>query len=299
MSHYIKLLMDAIFGRGNFINEIVWSYSRYTAKSNKFQREHDILLMYGKVSPIFNVIYRPHGDKSGQRDSHYKKDEDGKWFRWQQRRGQEPYKVYLPTEGRRIGDVWPVSHINSSSKERTGYPTQKPIALLDRIIKASSNEGDIVLDPFAGCATACVAANELNREWAGIDVSPVAFDLVRRRIEDRGGLFYDIRQREDVPERTDTGDIPKYNCKSNREQLYGMQGGHCAACGHHFKPRNLTVDHIIARSVGGTDHLSNLQLLCGACNSTKGNRGMEYLMAQLNGHASFPQVVHTTQATHA
>ena len=141
----------------------------------------------------------------------------------------------------------------------------------------------MILDPFSGCATACVTANELYRQWAGIDISQVAFDLVRRRIEERGGLFYNITQRTDVPEREDLGDIPKYNCKANRERLYGMQGGHCAGCGHYFLPRNRIVDHIIVRNVGGTDHLSNLQLLCSASNSTKGDRCMKYLMAQLSG----------------
>lgn len=200
----------------------------------------------------------------------------------------------LDESGKIAEDYWledrdkmtPVSRLE---RERTGYPTQKPLSLLNRIIQVSSNEGDMILDPFAGCATACVAANNLERQWVGIDISPVAFDLVRRRIEKMGGLFYDIRQRTDVPERQDLGKVPAYNCKTNRERLYGMQGGHCAGCGHHFLPRNLTVDHIIAQNVGGTDHLSNLQLLCGACNSTKGDRGMEYLLAQLNGVAtSFP-----------
>ena len=139
----------------------------------------------------------------------------------------------------------------------------------------------MILDPFAGCATACVAANELERQWAGIDISPVAFDLVRRRIEAQGGLFYNILNRTDVPERTDLGPLPKYNCLENRKSLYGEQGGDCAGCGQHFPSQNFTVDHIIARPKGGTDHLSNLQLLCGHCNSVKGNRGMEYLVARL------------------
>lgn len=190
--------------------------------------------------------------------------------------GQQPQRAET---GKVVEDWWDIPR--ARGKELTSYPTQKPIALLNRIIKGGSNPGDMVLDPFCGCATACVAANELERQWAGIDISPVAFDLVRRRIEARGGLFYNIMNRTDVPERTDTGKLPKYNCKANRVNLYGVQGGHCGGCGHHFEPRNLTVDHIIASSQGGTDHLSNLQLLCGACNSTKGNRGMEYLIARL------------------
>ena len=178
---------------------------------------------------------------------------------------------------------WPdFSPVGRLKRERVGYPTQKPLSLLYRIIKASSNDGDMILDPFAGCATACVAANDLERQWVGIDISPVAFDLVRRRIEAAGGLFYDIQHRTDVPKRTDLGDIPPYGSKANRETLYGMQGGDCAGCGVHFKANNLTVDHIIARTRGGTDHIDNLQLLCGHCNSVKGDRGMEYLIARLS-----------------
>lgn len=178
-------------------------------------------------------------------------------------------------------DIWEIKQIVGPTKERTGYPTQKPLALLTRIIQASSNEGDVVLDPFCGCATACVAANNLQREWVGIDLSSKAYDLVKQRIEDGGGLFYSLNQRLDVPKRTDTGKLPKYNCKANRERLYGVQGGDCAGCETHFEPRHLDVDHIIARSVGGTDHIDNLQLLCHNCNTIKGNRGMEYLITKL------------------
>ena len=88
--------------------------------------------------------------------------------------------------------------------------------------------------------------------------------------------------RTDIPKRTDLGEIPVYNCGENREFLYGKQKGYCAGCKTHFEFRNLTVDHIISRNKGGTDHLENLQLLCGHCNSVKGARGMEYLMKYLD-----------------
>lgn len=193
------------------------------------------------------------------------------------------YKRYLDEmPGIALGDSWEdISPVQGSAKERTCYPTQKPLALLQRIIRASSNEGDVVMDPFCGCATACVAAHELNRRWVGIDVSAKAFDLVRQRIEDRGGLFYSLNHREDVPQRTDLGAIPRYNAPENKTRLYGEQEGHCAGCDSHFEARHLTIDHIIARSKGGTDHLGNLQLLCGNCNAIKGDRGMEYLVARL------------------
>ena len=175
-----------------------------------------------------------------------------------------------------------IKAIQAQSKERTGYPTQKPLALLDRIITASSNDGYIVLDPFCGCATACVAAHERNRQWVGIDISSKAFDLVKQRITERGGLFYNLTQRTDVPKRTDFGPIPKYNSTKNKNMLYGEQGGYCAGCHTHFEPQHLTVDHIIASNSGGTDHIDNLQLLCHHCNAVKGDRGMEYLVAKLN-----------------
>ena len=180
-SHYLKMVMDSIFGPQNFRNEVIWSYRRYTARSNRFQREHDVILFYSGKLPVFNVIYDPYAKGSGKEDSHYKKGEDGKWFRWQKRRGQEPYKVYL-SEGRRANDVWQIPHINSSSYERLGYPTQKPLALLERIIKASSNEGDVVLDPFCGCATTIEAAHKLGRPWIGIDVSEEAIGIATERL---------------------------------------------------------------------------------------------------------------------
>lgn len=186
-SHYLKLLMDAVFGGRNFRNEIVWSYRRYTAKSNRFQREHDVLLFYTKGPKYtFNEIRVPYSPQSGKADSHYKQDEDGRWYRWQKRRGQKPYKVYL-SEGRRAGDVWQIPHINASARERLGYPTQKPEALLERLIKASSNEGDVVLDPFCGCGTTLVVAERLHRGWIGIDITHIAITLMRHRLHNTFG----------------------------------------------------------------------------------------------------------------
>lgn len=170
--------------------------------------------------------------------------------------------------------------IKSFSTEKMGYPTQKPVALLRRIIKASSNPGDTVLDPFCGCATTCIAAQQLGREWAGIDISPKAAELVAQRMRDEVGLFYSGAHRTDIPKRTDLGKLPPY--RSHRHALYGEQEGHCAGCHTHFELRHLEVDHIISRRKGGTDHDSNLQLLCGSCNRVKGDRGMEYLRAKLS-----------------
>ena len=192
-------------------------------------------------------------------------------------------KRYLDEmKGGVMGNIWTdIAPINSQAKERIGYPTQKPLALLDRIIEASSDEGDVILDPFCGCATACISAQGLKRQWAGIDISPKAAELVQVRMRDQLGMFFQGSHREDIPQRTDLGQIIRYNDVRNRKLLYGEQGGHCRGCDAHFEMRHLEIDHIIARLKGGTDHIQNLQLLCGHCNRIKGDRGMEYLIAKL------------------
>ena len=179
-----------------------------------------------------------------------------------------------------IQNIWDdIQQIGSHSGERVGYPTQKPLALLRRIIEASSNEGDVVLDPFAGCATACIAAEQLQRQWVGIDISPTAARLVRDRMKRELGLFYQGAHRTDIPKRADLGRMRPY--RSHKPTLYGLQSGHCAGCAEHFEARHLEVDHIISRGKGGTDHIENLQLLCASCNRIKGDRGMEYLRVKL------------------
>lgn len=171
--------------------------------------------------------------------------------------------------------------IGAHANERLGYPTQKPLALARRTIEASSEPGSMVLDPFCGCATACIAAQQLGRQWVGIDIAPKAADLVKSRMNEEPGLFYDGAHRTDIPRRTDMGDLIRYNDPRNKKHLYGEQGGSCAGCGEHFRPQNLEVDHIVAQAQGGTDHLDNLQLLCGRCNRVKGDRGMDYLRTKL------------------
>ena len=136
-----------------------------------------------------------------------------------------------------------------------------------------------MLDPFAGCATACVAAERLKRQWVGIDLSSVAAALVGNRIKHEMGLFFDLGHRTDIPRRTDLGKLPSY--KTHKHTLYGKQEGICAGCLVMFPFRNMTIDHVIPQSKGGSDHLDNLQLLCGACNSMKGTRSQEEFIAQL------------------
>ena len=170
---------------------------------------------------------------------------------------------------------------NQNARERVGYPTQKLLALLDRIIRASSNSDDMILDPFCGCATACIAAEKAEREWEGIDISSKAADLVKERMIREVGYFFQGAHRTDIPRRTDLGKIISYNSIKNKQWLCGEQGGFCNGCEHHFMMQNLTIDHIIAKAHGGTDHISNLRLLCSYCNSIKGTRSHEELLVLL------------------
>ena len=206
------------------------------------------------------------------------------------RNGTPNLKSYADAyRGTKVNDLF-VDLPQTRGDESVGYPTQKPLALLKRVIEASSNPGDVVLDPFAGCATACVAAESLGRQWVGIDLSPLAATLVQRRLArelslssaDGGTRAIErgrVTHQKDIPQRTDTGPLPSY--RTHKRTLYGRQEGLCAGCKILFPFRNLTVDHIVAQSKGGTHHIDNLHLLCGACNSTKATRSQEEFIARL------------------
>jgi site-specific DNA-methyltransferase (adenine-specific) len=176
-------------------------------------------------------------------------------------------------------DVFEIQALNAQATERTGYPTQKPLALLNRIIKASSKPGGIVLDPFCGCATTCVAAQQLGRKWIGIDIEAQARDLLVQRLSDDAGMFKDFIATNKIPVRTDIQETaPTQTVKA---RLYKEQSGKCNACGKEFDIWNLEIDHIVPKSKGGGDYYENYQLLCGSCNRIKGDRPMEYLRMQI------------------
>ena len=275
-SHYLKLLMDAVFGVQNFRNEIIWTYVASPSTTVKdFPRKHDTVLRYTKSGEwTFNAddIRIPYAESSVNRAKYAANAS-------QVLAGTQ---IVLKPGGKIPPTPW--TDITQAYRHRSqyvGYPTQKPLALLERIIKASSNVGDWVLDPFCGCATTCIAAERLDRQWIGIDLSPLAVKLVEQRARNELGLMGGIQaiSRSDIPKRTDREPAPPLS--ESKVVLYGTQAGHCNGCGTHFMQRNLTVDHIVAQSKGGTSHLDNLQLLCGHCNSLKGNRPMEYLRARL------------------
>ncbi len=355
-SHYLKLVMDAVFGHQNFRNEISWKRTSAHSSARRFAPVHDTLLFYATDSSSWQPQYLPlresyvardyrHTDGkgryrvgdltgSGLRDGesgepwggydpsesgrHWGVPSAGAYAQWiaenliprymslkgvherlealsgaglidWTREGYPRLKRYLAgSKGEAVSDfIGDIQNVNNRSKEHVGYPTQKPLALLERIIRASSNDGDVVFDPFCGCATALVAAETLNRNWIGIDLSALAVKLVLSRLQKaaddgallQGGRLPDVQHRTDIPQRTDVAELPPY--KTHRHTLYGKQEGNCAGCGIHFPFRNLTVDHVVPRSRGGTDHLDNLQLLCGACNSMKGTISQAAFHAKL------------------
>jgi len=172
-SHYLKLLMDAVFGKTCFVNEIIWAYRTQGATKRHWSRKHDVLFFYAKSDKYtFNYqterSYMQH--KYGFQKDDFKIDEQGRQYR-----------------DALIRDVWEISAIQSATRERLGYPTQKPEALLERIIKTSSNEGDLVLDPFCGCGTTIVVAERRKRRWIGIDITHLAISLMRHRLQDTFG----------------------------------------------------------------------------------------------------------------
>ena len=281
-SHYLKLLMDAVFGAVRHRNEIVWCYTGPGSPGmRQFNRKHDTIHWYSKGdSWKFNAdeVRLPHDEET-----------TGRFNRQAPGFGFETGTDELIKKGKVPESWWAQKKGNGLSitarqrRQYLGYPTQKPLALLDRIIRASSDENQLVLDPFCGCATACVAAERLNRQWAGIDLSPLAVKLVNERIEaDRaatkeaavigGNLWGGVTALEAPPVRTDLGKLPNY--RTHRHRLYGEQEGVCAGCATHFPFRVMDVDHILPRSRGGTDHPDNLQLLCSGCNRSKGGKTM-------------------------
>lgn len=177
-SHYLKLVLDQVFGPGNFQNEIIWHYRGGGVSPHRFARRHDTILFYTKGSGwTFNIdpIREPYSLDTLERTR----------YKARSFRGDKVYDVWEPNPlGKHPDDVWDMQPIMPSSKERLSYPTQKPLALLERIILAASNERDVILDPFCGCGTAIVAAEKLNRRWIGIDITHLAITVMKKRLRE-------------------------------------------------------------------------------------------------------------------
>ena len=227
-SHYLKLLLDAVFGTRQFLNEIVWRRTTAHSDSKRYGANTDLILFYAKSHEWtwnrqfteYDTEYQARftrQDADGRRwtdDNLTAKGLSGGGYTYEYRGVQSLWRMpeetmkrletegrlhFTPTgirrkryldemPGRAVQCLWTdILPINSQARERLGYPTQKPVALLERIIEASSNPGDLVLDPFCGCGTAVAAAQQLNREWIGIDITHLAINLIRHRLIDSYG----------------------------------------------------------------------------------------------------------------
>jgi site-specific DNA-methyltransferase (adenine-specific) len=366
--HYLKGVMDALFGPENYVNNIVWKRATSHNDPKRFGRILDHLLFYSRGSNRHwnaDAVTTPK-DADELLKAYPSQDERGRYRsdnltgpRHNAKRGSPstmPWKSYdiyamnrvwsVPKTGKYaeyiernfipgyrdvvgIHDrldaldkaglihhpqrgVWPglkryaeadtgnpaqnlflhpTGFTNFSTKggEYTGWKTQKPVALLEQIIKASSNPGDLVLDPFCGCATACIAAEKLGREWIGIDKLPQAAEVLTERAQRELQIplgddwtEWQPMTLEEPPKRNDLTLMNPANPQSDRELLYASQHHQCAGCQYELPLHVLTIDHIHPRSLGGLDSLGNLQLMCHACNAIKGNRSMDYLHEQLH-----------------
>jgi site-specific DNA-methyltransferase (adenine-specific) len=184
-SHNIRLVLDKVFGRDNFQSEIIWSYKRWSNAKKGLLNSHQVIFFYSKTQDFkFNSLYTDYSattnldqilqdrERNENGKSVYKRDEQGNVILGKEKKG-------VP-----LSDVWEIPYLNPKAKERTGYPTQKPVLLLNQVIKIATDEGDLVLDPFCGSGTTCVSAKYLNRNYIGIDISMDAVELANTRLEE-------------------------------------------------------------------------------------------------------------------
>ena len=276
---WVKALLDGVFGRKNFVNEIAWCYKSGGASPKRhFSRKHDIILFYKRGA---QYTFNPQREKSYNRGL--------KPYRF---KGVEEFKDaigWYTLVG--MKDYWQLDMVGRTSSERMGYPTQKPLALYERMILSSSSPSDVILDPFCGCATTPIAAERLGRRWVGMDIWDGAFDTVRQRMEDNRQLLGDIPEihySKTPPLRTDMGQeaAPTLVLKLQVPEPPGLKMSHAEmkqfliqnegivgkGCLRKFDDeRYLDLDHNVPRSDGGINHISNRMLLCSPCNRAKSN----------------------------
>jgi len=184
-SHHLRVILDKIFSPDNFRSEIIWSYKRWSNSKKGLLNSHQTIYFYSKTKNFkFNMFYTDYApttnidqilqkrERNSNGKSVYKKDTDGNVILGKEKKG-------VP-----LSDVWEIPYLNPKAKERVGYPTQKPVLLLNQILMICTDEGDLVLDPFCGSGTTCVAAKYLKRNFIGIDISRAAIDVTQKRIQD-------------------------------------------------------------------------------------------------------------------
>lgn len=184
-SHHIRVVLDKIFDKENFQSEIIWSYKRWSNSKKGLLNSHQVIFFYSKSENFkFKILYTDYSpttnldqilqdrERDGNGKSVYKKDQNGNVIIGKEKKG-------VP-----LSDVWEIPYLNPKAKERTGYPTQKPVLLLNQILNITTDEGDLVLDPFCGSGTTCVSAKSLNRNFIGIDISQDAVDLANSRLDE-------------------------------------------------------------------------------------------------------------------
>jgi len=310
-SHYLKVILDKIFGHNNFRNEIVWGYKTggTPSISGAFARKHDTILFYSKGANFFSAIKQ----KSYVQTLPEPHTESGKQLAVQ-RDAIGKYRMVTMRDwwiNSGVDSEYDIKALYRNDQERTGYPTQKPLALLERIINASSNEGDMVLDPFCGCATTCIAAEKLGRQWIGIDKSKIAYYMVYWRAHNEGigtkaqpdlfgrnirlvdtpeefpvrtdkerTLFYEVKSRSELKKKVTRTMSPEYK-KEAIDFLYEEQAGICNGCDQYMRKVDLTIDHIVPFSHEPNNDIDNLQLLCYRCNNWKRQGDMTQLVQTL------------------
>ena len=310
-SHYLKQMLDCIFGRRNFRNEIIWHYKggALTAAKRHFPRKHDTIFFYSKTDDYF--FDNPREDQLSEQMKirwgkymepdrrtvrygsikHEKLEAERSRRRILKQEGREPidHDVAFTAQPSLLRSVWDIPEIRNSAKykESTGWPTQKPLKLLERIIKASSRPDDLVMDPFCGCATTMVAAERLNRQWAGVDIDEVAVGITQKRLQDEAdaavhsvdlsGLkegLPTLHLPPSPPKRTDP-DRPVRSPRIREIRWAELGTGERRPCPGCSRPKyydDFDLDHITPLSKDGIDADENLQLLCSPCNRIKGNR---------------------------
>lgn len=197
INHWMRCILDDVFGYGNFRNEISQHYGgRMMHKVSRYNKKHDVILFYSKTGNYAFTLPSEKIDFGKYAKNRHEKihiDENGRRYLLAPNatmvRTIKQYEDDLIEKGRAIDDVWEFRYIRGNAKERTSYPTQKPKALIERIIKASSNEGDIVADFFCGSGTTAVVANELNRKYFACDLNPRAIEITNKRLVESRNLF--------------------------------------------------------------------------------------------------------------